>query len=154
MGDIILWSEIIWLFLLENSIPFPLLPGVSLQCTLGWLRSSPSGLERISLAQNDICTCLKVKSLLLNTLPSAAIWSDTLNEVILLDTKASLKKRWVIKGTRGAIKKKIRMSSLHSCLCTFKKCSGERRVSTRANSPRLFEQRSTHEASFHGSPRG
>lgn len=43
------------------------------------------------------------------------------------------------------------MSSLHSCLCTFRNCSGERHVSARANSSRFFEQRSTHEASFHGS---
>lgn len=81
----------------------------------------------------------------------AAIWSDTISKVILLDTKVLLKKRRVTRGTRGAIKEKIRMSSLHSCLCTFRKCSGERRVSIRANSPRFFEWRSTHKASFHGS---
>lgn len=78
MGDSILWFKIIWLFLLENSIPFPLLPAVSLYCTFGWLRSSPSGSERISPAQSDICACLKVKSLVLNTLPPAAIWSSAL----------------------------------------------------------------------------
>lgn len=99
--------------------------------------------------------CLKVKRLLLNNLPPAAIWADTWSEVILLDTKVLLKKRQSMEGSRGAaMKGKIRMSSLHSCLCTFRTCSGERHVGARAKSLRFLEQRRMHEASFHGLLRG
>lgn len=154
LRNILLWFKTSWLFLLENSIPFPLLPGVSLERTLGRFRSCPSGPKRISLARTDICTCLKGKRLLLNNLPPAAIWADTLSTVILLDTEVWPKKRRVVKGTRGTVREKVRVSSLHSCLCTFRKRSGERCVGARANSPGFFKQRSTHEASFHGSPRG
>lgn len=73
-------------------IPFlPLVPGVSL-CTLGQFRSSPSKPKRISPAWVDICMCLHMKGLLLNNLPPAAIWANTLNKGILLDTKVLLKK--------------------------------------------------------------
>lgn len=96
--------------------------------------------------------CLNMKRLLLNNLPPAALQANTLSKVILLDTKVVLKKRQDIKGSKGAaIKEKIRMSSLHSCLCTFRTCSGEMHVGARANSLRFLEHRRTHEASFHGS---
>ena len=138
-------------------LKIPFLSHFSLEClfsahldSLDHLPVGQRGFPQLGLTS----TCLKVKRLLLNNRPPAAIWADTLSRVILLDTKVSPEKRRVVKGTGGAMKEKMRMSSLHSCLCTFRKCSGESCVGARANSPRFFEQRSTHEASFHGSLRG